>query len=65
MQQSFHPDAAIQFRPQERRATYGLLLRLLDEPDDIMGHLRLYVISIIPLGVIKTHDDLSGWEARR
>lgn len=40
MHQSFHPTAAARFRPTELKATHGLLRRLLDEPDNLLGHLR-------------------------
>ncbi|KAF8064878.1 cytochrome P450 [Lyophyllum atratum] len=40
MHQSFHPTAALRFHPHELKATHGLLRRLLDEPDDLLGHLR-------------------------
>ncbi|KAG6899467.1 hypothetical protein C0993_010110 [Termitomyces sp. T159_Od127] len=38
--QSFHPNAALRFRPQELKASRGLLRRLLKDPNDVLGHLR-------------------------
>lgn len=52
MHQAFHPAAAVQFQPQERKATLGLLLRLLDEPDGLMSHLRLYVTRILSASAV-------------
>ncbi|GLB42757.1 putative cytochrome P450 family protein [Lyophyllum shimeji] len=40
MHQSFHPAAAAKFHPTELKAAHGLLRRLLDEPDDLLSHLR-------------------------
>jgi len=40
MHRSFHPTASLRFRPHELKATHGLLRRLLDEPDNLIGHLR-------------------------
>ncbi|KAF8219321.1 cytochrome P450 [Tricholoma matsutake] len=40
MHQSFHPTAAMQFRPLELKAVHGLLRRMLEDPDNLMGHLR-------------------------
>ncbi|KAF8068005.1 cytochrome P450 [Lyophyllum atratum] len=40
MHQSFHPTAAVRFRPHELKATHGLLRRLLDSPDKLEESLR-------------------------
>ncbi|TFK33958.1 cytochrome P450 [Crucibulum laeve] len=40
MHQTFHPTAARKFRPHEIKATHGLLRRLLESPDDLIGNLR-------------------------
>jgi len=40
MHQMFYPAAALQFHPYEVKATHGLLRRLLDKPDDLIGNLR-------------------------
>lgn len=39
MQKQFQPTAVARFEPHELKATHGLLRRLLDEPDNLMGHL--------------------------
>ncbi|KAF8157041.1 cytochrome P450 [Crassisporium funariophilum] len=40
MHLSFHPSAALKLRPHELKSARGLLGRLLDDPDDLMGNLR-------------------------
>ena len=40
LHQSFHPTASLQYRPFELRATHGLLRRLLNNQDDVVGELR-------------------------
>ncbi|RDB18406.1 hypothetical protein Hypma_000372 [Hypsizygus marmoreus] len=40
MHQTFHPTAALRFQPYERKATHRLLRRLLEEPDNLISHLR-------------------------
>ncbi|ESK89264.1 cytochrome p450 [Moniliophthora roreri MCA 2997] len=59
--QSFNPNAAQQFRPQEIKATHFLLGRLLDNPEAFIVHLRHHaaeVIMSIAYGIaIEPHDD--------
>ncbi|KAH9834604.1 cytochrome P450 [Rhodofomes roseus] len=45
--QYFHPSAALQHRPRALRGARVLLSRLLDAPDDFMGHLRHMAGSLI------------------
>jgi cytochrome P450 len=40
MHQTFHPAAAKRFQPHEIKATHGLLRRMLDDPDNLIGNLR-------------------------
>ncbi|KAG6908816.1 hypothetical protein DXG01_003169 [Tephrocybe rancida] len=40
MHQSFHPTAALRFHPQELKATHRLLGRLLQDQNDVLGHIR-------------------------
>lgn len=40
---SFHPAAALRFRPFSIKATRNLLNRFLDVPGDVLGNLRQYV----------------------
>lgn len=47
MHQAFQPAAAARFHPLELKATHGLLRQLLDEPNNLMGQLRQYVLSYI------------------
>jgi hypothetical protein len=54
MHQSFHPAAAMRFRPHELKAVHGLLRGMLEEPDKLMGHLRQYVPGYRPLIEILT-----------
>ncbi|KAH9929328.1 cytochrome P450 [Fomitopsis serialis] len=45
--QHFHPAAALQHRPRALKGARVLLNRLLDTPDDFMGHLRHMAGSLI------------------
>ena len=40
MHQSFNQDAVMRFRPIELKGTHGLLRRVLEEPNELLGHLR-------------------------
>ncbi|KAG6811255.1 hypothetical protein H0H87_010510, partial [Tephrocybe sp. NHM501043] len=40
LHQEFHPSAALRFRPHELKASHGLIRRILENPDDLFGHLR-------------------------
>ncbi|KAF8218550.1 cytochrome P450 [Tricholoma matsutake] len=40
MHQTFHQTASMRFRPLELKAVHGLLRRMLEDPDDLIGHLR-------------------------
>jgi len=46
MDQSFNRAAALRFRPIELKAVHGLLRRLLEEPDELLGHLRRCELQI-------------------
>jgi hypothetical protein len=43
MQQTFNPSAAMRFWPVELKAVHGLLRRLLDDPGQLIAHVRQYV----------------------
>jgi len=40
MHQSFHPQAALKFRPHELRACHNLLRQLAEDPSNLIRHLR-------------------------
>ncbi|KAF8240485.1 cytochrome P450 [Tricholoma matsutake] len=40
MHQTFHQTASMRFRPFELKAVHGLLRRMLEDQDDLIGHLR-------------------------
>ncbi|KAF8231005.1 cytochrome P450 [Tricholoma matsutake] len=39
MHQTFHQTASMRFRPLELKAVHGLLRHMLEDPDDLIGHL--------------------------
>jgi hypothetical protein len=40
MHQTFHPVAALRYRPLQLKAVHGLLRRMLEDPDQLIAHLR-------------------------
>ncbi|KAL0949266.1 hypothetical protein HGRIS_009344 [Hohenbuehelia grisea] len=48
--QEFHPTAARRFQPKELKATHELLGKLLNDPEDLEGHLRHHAGTIV-LGI--------------
>ncbi|KAK1230783.1 hypothetical protein PQX77_006117 [Marasmius sp. AFHP31] len=45
--QIFHQKAARQFEPQEIKHTRNLLRRLLDKPEDFLGHLQHHAAAVV------------------
>lgn len=46
MHQSFNPHAALDFHPQELKASRSLLCRLLQDPNDVLFHLQQFAVRI-------------------
>ncbi|KDR66571.1 hypothetical protein GALMADRAFT_80669 [Galerina marginata CBS 339.88] len=60
MHHSFHPSAAVRFRPHSLKAARNLLNRFLDIPDDIIGNLRHMAgetIMAVGYGLEVQHND--------